>query len=27
VINTLPTKEFLGALRGKPGNRKKAAKK
>ncbi|HET6932520.1 MAG TPA: DNA polymerase/3'-5' exonuclease PolX [Candidatus Acidoferrum sp.] len=27
VINTLPTKEFLGALRGKPGERKKAAKK
>jgi DNA polymerase (family X) len=27
VINTLPAKEFLGALRGKPGDRKKAAKK
>jgi len=27
VINTLPTKEFLGALRGKPGTKKKAAKK
>ena len=27
VINTLPMKEFLGALRGKPGDRKKAAKK
>lgn len=27
VINTLPTKEFLGALRGKPGDKKKAAKK
>ncbi|HET7109015.1 MAG TPA: DNA polymerase/3'-5' exonuclease PolX [Candidatus Acidoferrum sp.] len=27
VINTLPVKEFLGALRGKPGDRKKAAKK
>jgi len=27
VINTLGTKEFLGALRGKPGTKKKAAKK
>jgi DNA polymerase (family 10) len=27
VINTLPAKEFLGALRGKPGSKKKAAKK
>ena len=27
VINTLPTKEFLGALREKPGTKKKAAKK
>ena len=27
VINTLPTGEFLGALRAKPGTRKKAAKK
>src|SRR6201993_4744488 len=27
VINTLPAKEFLGALRAKPGDRKKAAKK
>jgi DNA polymerase (family 10) len=27
VINTLPTKEFLEALRGKPGSKKKAAKK
>jgi DNA polymerase (family 10) len=27
VINTLPTKEFLGALRAKPGDKKKAAKK
>jgi DNA polymerase (family 10) len=27
VINTLPTKEFLGALREKPGGRKRAAKK
>jgi DNA polymerase (family 10) len=27
VMNTLPTKEFLGALRAKPGDRKKAAKK
>jgi DNA polymerase (family X) len=27
VINTLPTKEFLGALRAKPGTKKKAAKK
>ena len=27
VINTLPTKEFLRALRGKAGDRKKAAKK
>ncbi len=27
VINTLPTKEFLGALREKPGVKKKAAKK
>jgi DNA polymerase (family 10) len=26
VINTLPTKEFLGALRPKPGAKKKAAK-
>jgi DNA polymerase (family X) len=26
VINTLPTKEFLGALREKPGTKKKAAK-
>src|SRR6202140_3264592 len=27
VINALPTKEFLGALRAKPGTKKKAAKK
>ena len=27
VINTLPMKEFLGALRAKPGDKKKAAKK
>ncbi len=27
VMNTLPTKEFLEALRGKPGTKKKAAKK
>jgi DNA polymerase (family 10) len=27
VINTLPTEEFLGALREKPGSKKKAAKK
>jgi len=27
VINTLPVKEFLGALRGKPGSKQKAAKK
>jgi DNA polymerase (family 10) len=27
VINTLPTNEFLGALREKPGTKKKAAKK
>jgi len=27
VINTLPCEEFLEALRGKPGNKKKAAKK
>jgi DNA polymerase (family 10) len=27
VINTLPVREFLGALRGKPGAKKKAAKK
>jgi DNA polymerase (family 10) len=27
VINTLPVKEFLGALRGKPGEKKKAAKR
>jgi DNA polymerase (family 10) len=27
VINTLPAKEFLGALREKPGGKKKAAKK
>jgi len=27
VINTLPTREFLEALRGKPGAKKKAAKK
>jgi DNA polymerase (family 10) len=27
VINTLPVKEFLEALRGKPGEKKKAAKK
>ncbi len=27
VINTLPTKEFLEALRGKPGEKKKAAKR
>jgi DNA polymerase (family X) len=27
VINTLPTEEFLGALRAKPGAKKKAAKK
>jgi len=27
VINALPTKEFLGALREKPGGKKKAAKK
>jgi DNA polymerase (family X) len=27
VMNTLPTKEFLGALRAKPGDKKKAAKK
>jgi DNA polymerase (family 10) len=27
VINTLPTKEFLGVLRAKPGAKKKAAKK
>jgi DNA polymerase (family X) len=27
VINTLPTKELLGALRAKPGTKKKAAKK
>jgi DNA polymerase (family 10) len=27
VMNALPTKEFLGALRGKPGAKKKAAKK
>jgi len=27
VINTLPTKEFLEELRGKPGERKKAAKR
>ena len=27
VINTLPVKEFMGALRAKPGDRKKAAKK
>jgi DNA polymerase (family 10) len=27
VINTLPTEEFLGALRAKPGSKKKAAKK
>jgi len=26
VINTLPTKEFLGALREKPGTKKKTAK-
>ncbi len=27
VINTLPVEEFLGELRGKPGSKKKAAKK
>jgi len=27
VINTLPTEEFLGALRTKPGEKKRAAKK
>ena len=27
VINTLPVKEFLGALRGKPGEKKRAAKR
>jgi DNA polymerase (family X) len=27
VINTLPTKEFLEALRGKPGEKKRAARK
>jgi len=27
VMNTLPVKEFLGALRAKPGEKKKAAKK
>jgi DNA polymerase (family X) len=27
VINTLPTKEFLAALRGKPGEKKKAARR
>jgi DNA polymerase (family X) len=27
VINTLPTKQFLEALRGKPGEKKRAAKK
>jgi DNA polymerase (family 10) len=27
VINTLPYKEFLGALRGKPGHKKRAAKR
>jgi len=26
VINTLPVAEFLGALREKPGTKKKAAK-
>jgi DNA polymerase (family 10) len=27
VINALPVKEFLGELRGKPGDRKKAARR